>query len=95
MPEYRLPDQFRFTVAAQDGSAVWVLENVKPVPGQDGAPTMIEGTLVDISQQRFAEVARSQAEKALKDSETRYRRLFETAKDGILILDFETGQMSM
>jgi len=28
---------------------------------------------------------------ALKESEIRYRRLFETAKDGILILDFETG----
>ena len=27
----------------------------------------------------------------LKASETRYRRLFESAKDGILILDFETG----
>ena len=29
----------------------------------------------------------------LKDSETRYRRLFETAQDGILILDAETGQI--
>lgn len=32
-----------------------------------------------------------QAEEALRDSETRYRRLFETAKDGILILDADTG----
>lgn len=31
---------------------------------------------------------------ALRDSETRYRRLFETAKDGILILDFKTGQIA-
>jgi PAS domain S-box-containing protein len=29
----------------------------------------------------------------LKVSEVRYRRLFETAKDGILILDFETGDI--
>lgn len=29
----------------------------------------------------------------LKESEIRYRRLFETAKDGILILDFETGNI--
>ena len=29
----------------------------------------------------------------LQDSETRYRRLFETAQDGILILDAETGQI--
>jgi formate hydrogenlyase transcriptional activator len=35
-----------------------------------------------------------QSEEALKISETRYRRLFETAQDGILILDPETGQIS-
>ena len=33
-------------------------------------------------------------EEALKSSEMRYRRLFETAQDGILILDAETGQIS-
>ena len=37
---------------------------------------------------------RKQSEEALKISETRYRRLFETAQDGILILDAETGQIS-
>jgi len=36
---------------------------------------------------------RKKIEKQLKDSETRYRRLFETAQDGILILDGETGQI--
>ena len=35
-----------------------------------------------------------QMEEALKISETRYRRLFETAQDGILILDAETGQIA-
>jgi PAS domain S-box-containing protein len=34
------------------------------------------------------------AEDALRASETRYRRLFETAKDGILILNAETGEIS-
>jgi len=37
---------------------------------------------------------RKQTEEALKISETRYRRLFETAQDGILILDAGTGQIS-
>src|ERR1700689_1536996 len=31
---------------------------------------------------------------ALRASELRYRRLFETAKDGILILDAKTGQIT-
>ena len=85
---------FASRLRRKDGSSVWVLENVKPVLGQDGTPAMIEGTLVDISQQKSAEAARNQAQKALEDSETRYRRLFETAKDGILILDFKTGQIA-
>ena len=33
------------------------------------------------------------AQNILHDSETRYRRLFETAQDGILILDAQTGQI--
>lgn len=33
------------------------------------------------------------AQKKLQSSETRYRRLFESAKDGILILDAERGQI--
>src|SRR5512135_208442 len=37
------------------------------------------------------ECQRTQA--ALQVSETRYRRLFETAQDGILILDADTGQI--
>jgi two-component system, cell cycle sensor histidine kinase and response regulator CckA len=84
---------FASRLRRKDGSPVWVLENVEPVLAQDGARAMIEGTLVDISQQKFAEAAHNQAQQALEDSETRYRRLFETAKDGILILDFKTGQI--
>jgi PAS domain-containing protein len=37
---------------------------------------------------------RRRAEAALKVSETRYRRLFETAKDGILLLDAVSGQIT-
>lgn len=36
---------------------------------------------------------KERAEEALQDSEKRYRRLFESAKDGILILDAETGEV--
>ena len=37
--------------------------------------------------------ARKQAENTLQESEIRYRRLFESAKDGILILDAATGMI--
>lgn len=48
---------------------------------------MTQCKIGDITQPRHAKAA-------LRDSENRYQRLFETAKDGILILDFETGQIT-
>ena len=36
----------------------------------------------------------ARTEKALRDSELSYRRLFEAAKDGILILDVDTGRIN-
>jgi PAS domain S-box-containing protein len=41
----------------------------------------------------IAEAEQVRAENALRASEIRYRRLFEAAQDGILILDAETGQI--
>jgi diguanylate cyclase (GGDEF)-like protein/PAS domain S-box-containing protein len=43
---------------------------------------------------KIIEAEGKQADEALKVSETRYRRLFETAKDGILLLDADTGQIT-
>lgn len=36
-------------------------------------------------------IEQSRIEKSLRDSEVRYRRLFEAARDGILIMDADTG----
>ena len=41
-----------------------------------------------------AEAERQQLDAALRASETRYQRLFETAQDGILLLDAATGQIT-
>jgi PAS domain S-box-containing protein len=51
-----------------------------------GRPSEILLTIEDVTETRAAEVA-------LHASETRYRRLFETAKDGILILDASSGRI--
>jgi len=46
------------------------------------------------SAQTGAQSADPQRTEALRRSEVRYRRLFETAQDGILILDAESGGIS-
>jgi len=55
----------------------------------------VERQVTRRTEELTAEVAeRQRAETALTISELRYRRLFETAKDGILILDGDTGRIT-
>lgn len=57
-----------------------------PIRDERGKITTWFNTIRDISR-------RKQVENSLKKSEKRYRRLFETAKDSILILDAKTGKI--
>ena len=67
-------------------NSVPVLLSVSPLQHTD-MPGAVCAVMVDITE-------RKKMEEALKISETNYRRLFEAAQDGILILDAETGQIS-
>ncbi|HSR12765.1 MAG TPA: sigma 54-interacting transcriptional regulator, partial [Thermodesulfobacteriota bacterium] len=64
-----------------------ILLNARRVHRDGQSTEMILLALEDVTDRR-------KSEEALKISEIRYRRLFESAQDGILILDAETGQIS-
>ena len=54
---------------------------------------LLEVRLLHMEAKAQAAQAETQSEQAIRASELRYRRLFETAQDGILILDADTGQV--
>jgi PAS domain S-box-containing protein len=64
-----------------------MLLNARRIYREDKGTDKILLAFEDITDQR-------QMGEVLKSSEKRYRRLFETAQDGILILDAETGQIT-
>jgi len=70
----------------KNGAFRWLSDRFTVVNGQDGRPLYWIGVSRDITDYK-------KNEHDLQASEIRFRRLFETAKDGILILNKDTGQI--
>jgi PAS domain S-box-containing protein len=70
-----------------DGVYRWHVSRGVPMRNEAGQIIMWMGANTDIHDIKLVELA-------LMDSEIRYRRLFETAKDGILILDTVSGRIT-
>ncbi len=60
--------------------------NARRFPPESNDPDLVLLAIEDITERRRAEAA-------MEHSEIRYRRLFQMAKDGILILDADTGKV--
>lgn len=76
-----------FRILRKDTGERRTIQSVETVrTNSSGNAEWVVGTNLDITLHK-------RAEDALQVSEIRYRRLFETAKDGILILDFTTGEI--
>jgi PAS domain S-box-containing protein len=69
---------------AMGNGGKWLRFRAATIRDSAGAMVGAIETLEDVTERKKAEVA-------LQNSETRYRRLFETAQDAILILDADTG----
>lgn len=70
----------------KDGSLIPVDIATRVIRDEQGSIKYILSSKKDITYRKLAE-------EALQGSELRYRRLFESAKDGILILDADSGQI--
>ncbi|MBN1949073.1 MAG: PAS domain S-box protein [Candidatus Cloacimonetes bacterium] len=82
--EKGIPYDEEMEIITRTGKRVWVRTIGRAVKDETGKIIKVRGSFQDISEQKKAEEAQT-------ISELRYRRLFESAKDGILIIDAETG----
>ena len=84
------------TVAGEPGGNVLVQSGETITLALVALIGVVIGRLGDLREREFKRqlAARERVERFLQDSETRFRRLFETAQDGILLLDAGTGQIT-
>ena len=84
------------TVAGEPGGNVLVQSGETITLAVVALIGVVIGRLGDLREREFKRelAARERVERFLQDSETRFRRLFETAQDGILLLDAGTGQIT-
>jgi PAS domain S-box-containing protein len=74
IPDWSTEREYR--IVRKDGQVRWVHESMQNVCDDSGKPVFVQGAIYDIT-------ARKRTEKALAESEERYRKLFEDSIEGI------------
>jgi len=78
LKKHNAVSDFEARMRRKDGSEHWVSMNIRVFRDEHGRILFFEGTMVDISE-------RKEAERALAESEERYRTVIEHSTDGIAI----------
>ena len=76
-----------YRLVAKDGRVVWVYDEAVMLRGQTGKQPYSHGIMIDVTERKLAEAA-------LRDSEKRYRALFEQSHDAMFILDLRGNHLA-
>jgi PAS domain S-box-containing protein len=80
------PTDFEFRIITSTGAIRWIHEKSKISADDNGKPDRVYGTCQDIT-------ANKRAEKALRDSEQKFRAIFDNTSDGIIVMDIEKHEV--
>ncbi len=72
-----------YRVQSKSGDTIWIQDGGQIIYGENGEVEFITGAFLDITERKLAE-------KALHDSEEKYRSLFDSGPNPIFVLDCET-----
>ncbi len=86
-PKQETPVWGEWKGVQKNGETVYLLLTYLPMRDKQGKTIGLIRVGKDITEHK-------KVEEALRTSEIRYRRLFEAAKDGVLLLDADTGQIT-
>ncbi|MBN1762257.1 MAG: PAS domain S-box protein [Methanomicrobia archaeon] len=78
--------EMEYRIIRKDGAIRWLHEDVKNICDDSGKPLWIHGTSYDITEQK-------RAKEALKESESKFRSIIESSKDGIIFFDGKTRKI--
>ena len=81
-----IPFDLDLELIRPDGSKRWLIGRGKPRRDALSRITHLRGTVQDITE-------RKQVEEALRESEERYRQLFEVESDAILVVEVDSGRI--
>ncbi|MCH7618708.1 MAG: PAS domain S-box protein [Candidatus Marinimicrobia bacterium] len=83
-----IPSEVQYRIIKPDGEIRWLNDKMRPAFGNKGEVTRIDGIVSDITRDK-------QYEEALRESENRFRKIFEDSPLGMAMVDMEFGYIDI
>jgi PAS domain S-box-containing protein len=91
--EGRIVNNIQCRFVKKGGGYIWASVNASPIFDAEGGVVEVLAIAQDITERKIAEDRQFKAEKALEESEARYRNIISSMTDGIVVTDVESRIM--